>query len=111
MSCCSPRWLARRDRWEECNKVITNVIGKGDPNHPLVQQELQDIRDMCEFEAHNKDVTYWELFSPKLINRTHIGMWMQIWSQLTGMNVMMYYIAYIFTMVCSQSHPDVRANC
>ena len=56
---------------------------------------------MCEFEAHNKDVTYWELFSPKLINRTHIGMWMQIWSQLTGMNVMMYYIAYIFTMVCS----------
>ncbi|KAI6859058.1 putative MFS glucose transporter [Hortaea werneckii] len=106
----SPRWLARRDRWEECNKVITNVIGKGDPNHPLVQQELQDIRDMCEFEAHNKDVTYWELFSPKLINRTHIGMWMQIWSQLTGMNVMMYYIAYIFTMAGYRGNSALLAS-
>lgn len=65
---------------------------------------------MCEFEAHNKDVTYWELFSPKLINRTHIGMWMQIWSQLTGMNVMMYYIAYIFTMVCLLSRLSFRHN-
>jgi len=33
-----------------------------------------------------------------MINRTHIGIVMQIWSQLTGMNVMMYYITYIFTM-------------
>jgi len=28
----------------------------------------------------------------------HIGIFTQIWSQLTGMNVMMYYITYIFAM-------------
>ena len=33
-----------------------------------------------------------------MINRTHIGVFTQIWSQLTGMNVMMYYITYVFTM-------------
>ncbi|KAI7638614.1 putative MFS glucose transporter, partial [Hortaea werneckii] len=60
--------------------------------------------------AHNKDVTYWELFSPKLINRTHIGMWMQIWSQLTGMNVMMYYIAYIFTMAGYEGNSALLAS-
>lgn len=27
----------------------------------------------------------------RMINRTHIGVFTQIWSQLTGMNVMMYY--------------------
>ncbi|KAI6896393.1 general substrate transporter [Hortaea werneckii] len=106
----SPRWLARKDRWEDCHAVLTNVHGKGDPNAPFVMQELQDIRDMCEFEAQNSDVTYWELFSPRLINRTHIGMWMQIWSQLTGMNVMMYYIAYIFTMAGYRGNSALLAS-
>lgn len=84
----SPRWLARKDRWEDCHAVLTLVHGKGNPDSPLVQQELSDIREMAEFEARNADVTYWELFTPKFINRTHIGIFTQIWSQLTGMNVM-----------------------
>jgi hypothetical protein len=58
-------------------------------------RELQEIRDMCEFERRNADVSYLELFKPHMINRTHIGMFTQIWSQLTGMNVMMYYITYV----------------
>lgn len=88
----SPRWLARKDRWEECLEVLTLVHGKGDPNSAFVQHEFQDIKDMCEFERRNADVTYLELFKPNMINRTHIGIFTQIWSQLTGMNVMMYYI-------------------
>lgn len=55
--------------------------GKGKPDSPFVQHELQDIRDMCEFEARNKDVTYLELFKPNMIFRTHVGIFMQIWSQ------------------------------
>jgi MFS family permease len=59
---------------------------------------MSEIREVVEFERANADVTYFELLSPKMINRTHIGVFTQIWSQLTGMNVMMYYITYIFTM-------------
>lgn len=51
---------------------------------------------MCEFERRNADVTYLELFKPRMLYRTHIGVFTQIWSQLTGMNVMMYYITYVF---------------
>lgn len=76
---------ARKDRWEDCHAVLTLVHGKGNANSPLVTQELSDIREMCEFEARNADVTYWELFKPRYINRTHIGIFTQIWSQLTGM--------------------------
>ncbi|KAF2838296.1 general substrate transporter [Patellaria atrata CBS 101060] len=94
----SPRWLARKDRWEEAMSVLTLVHGKGDPNHPFVQKEFEDIKAMCEFERRNADVTYLELLKPNMINRTHIGVFTQIWSQLTGMNVMMYYIGYVFTM-------------
>lgn len=84
----SPRWLARKDRWDECHGVLTLVHGHGDPDHPFVALELQDIKDMCAFEASIADVTYLDLFKPNMINRTVIGIFTQIWSQLTGMNVM-----------------------
>jgi len=84
----SPRWLARKDRWDECHAVLTLVHGHGDPDHPFVALELQDIKDMCAFEASIADVTYLDLFKPRMLNRTIIGGFTQIWSQLTGMNVM-----------------------
>lgn len=85
----SPRWLARKNRWDEVRAVLILVHGKGDPNSPLVTRELEEIREITELEASNSDVTYWELLNAKNINRTHVGLFMQIWSQLTGMNVMM----------------------
>ena len=94
----SPRWLASKDRWEEAHQVLTLVHSKNNPDSPLVRQELRQIREMVEFEKNNTDVTYLELLKPNMINRTHIGVFTQIWSQLTGMNVMMYYITYVFAM-------------
>lgn len=80
----SPRWLARKDRWEDAHRVLTLTHGHGDSDSPFVMYELEDIRRMCQLEAQFKDVTYWELFKPQMINRTHIGIFTQIWSQLTG---------------------------
>lgn len=84
----SPRWLARMDRWEEAHEVLALVHGKGDRDHPFVAIELQDIRDMCELERQFGHVSYLSLFTPRMINRTIIALFTQIWSQLTGMNVM-----------------------
>jgi MFS family permease len=84
----SPRWLAKKDRWEDAHAVLTLVHGKGDPNSAFVARELAEIREAVEFERRNSDVTYIELFRPKMLNRTMIGLFTQIWSQLTGMNVM-----------------------
>ncbi|KAM6538203.1 high affinity glucose transporter, variant 3 [Fusarium falciforme] len=106
----SPRWLARKDRWEDCRAVLTLVHGHGDPNHPFVALELQDIKDMCAFEASISDVTYLDLFKPRMINRTMIGLFTQIWSQLTGMNVMMYYISYVFSMAGYSGNANLLAS-
>jgi len=94
----SPRWLAKNDRWEETKEVLALVHAKGDMESPWVQREMEEIREAVEFERANKDVTYMELFDANMLNRTTIGIFTQIWSQLTGMNVMMYYITYVFTM-------------
>ena len=87
----SPRWLARKNRWDDVRAVLTLVHGKGDPNSPLVSREIEEIREITTIEANNSDVTYWELFNANNINRTHVGLFTQIWSQLTGMNVMMVF--------------------
>ncbi|KAL8999966.1 MAG: hypothetical protein Q9188_005777 [Gyalolechia gomerana] len=111
----SPRWLARKDRWEEAHAVLTLVHSKGDPDSPFVRRELQEIREMVEFEKRNSDVTYLELFKPNMINRTHIGLFTQIWSQLTGMNVMtykgsVYYITYVFLMAGVSGNSNLVAS-
>jgi hypothetical protein len=75
----SPRWLAKKDRWEDAVGVLALVHGKGDVNSPFVAKEMSEIREVVEFERANADVTYMELFKPKMINRTHIGVFTQIW--------------------------------
>lgn len=84
----SPRWLAKHGKWVDCEKVLTLIHGKGDPNSPFVKTELAEIRSAVEFEQANSDATVMELFDKRMINRTHIGIFTQIWSQLSGMNVM-----------------------
>ncbi|KAK3680069.1 high affinity glucose transporter [Recurvomyces mirabilis] len=94
----SPRWLASKDRWDECRDVLVLTHGHGDVNSPWVAREFAEIKEWIEIERQSKQISYLTLFTPRYINRTHIGLFTQIWSQLTGMNVMMYYITYVFTM-------------
>lgn len=88
----SPRWLAKHGHWDEALDTLALVHAHGDKNDAFVHRELKEIRDEVEFDAKNADVTWKELFKPGMLNRIHIGVFTQIWSQLTGMNVMMYYI-------------------
>ncbi|KAG9680355.1 general substrate transporter, partial [Aureobasidium melanogenum] len=94
----SPRWLASKDRWEETRAVLALTHGHGDPDSPFVIREFDEIREWIKIESEAKNASYLELIRPRMLNRTIIGVFMQIWSQLTGMNVMMYYITYVFQM-------------
>ena len=84
----SPRWLAKKDRWDEAAEVLALVHAKGNIDATFVTLELDEIRAAVEFERANADVSCLELLKPNMINRTSIGVFTQIWSQLTGMNVM-----------------------
>lgn len=81
--------------------MLTLVHGKGDPHSPFVKLEMDEIRQMIDFERQNADVTITELFRLRMLNRLHIGIFTQIWSQLTGMNVMTYCEFHQYPVIAS----------
>ncbi|KAH8899847.1 general substrate transporter [Thozetella sp. PMI_491] len=91
----SPRWLASKDRWEEAIQVLAHLHGKGDVNHPRVLAEYQEIEEALRFEREQASSSFAALVEPRIFKRVLLGMSVQMWSQLCGMNIMMYYIVYI----------------
>ncbi|KAF2262445.1 general substrate transporter [Lojkania enalia] len=91
----SPRWLASKDRWEEAIQVLANLHGKGDINHPKVLAEYREIEEALRFERQQAATSFKALVEPRILKRVILGMSIQMWSQLCGMNIMMYYIVYI----------------
>jgi hypothetical protein len=49
-----------------------------------------------EFERTQGAKSYLDLIRDGNPRRVFLGMSLQMWSQLSGMNVMMYYIVYVF---------------
>lgn len=94
----SPRWLAKQGYWEDAERIVAGINAKGDTQDPDVIIELQEIREQLLVENNVKAFTYADLFSKKYLPRTITAVFAQIWQQLTGNNVMMYYIVYIFQM-------------
>jgi sugar porter (SP) family MFS transporter len=94
----SPRWLANRDRWEEAIDIISQVQGGGDFEHPDVLIEIEEIKEVVRIDRESKEVSIFDLFARGSRLRTMTGVWAQIWQQLTGINIVMYYVVYIFQM-------------
>lgn len=93
----SPRWLASKDRWDECLDILANVHAKGDQQDPEVLAEMVEIRQIVDIERDSAS-TYWALFNKKNWRRSMVGIMTQVWQQLAGGNVMMYYVVYVFQM-------------
>ncbi|ROT42584.1 general substrate transporter [Sodiomyces alkalinus F11] len=91
----SPRWLASKDRWEEAMQVLVHVHGKGNSNDPRVLAQYQEIEETLKLEREQAQTSFKTLTERRILKRVIIGCGLQLWSQLSGMNIMMYYIVYI----------------
>lgn len=86
----SPRWLAKQDRWDKCQKIPMLIHADNNPDDDLVRMELQRLREACDMDRIQSNVSFTELVKPPMLWRFHIGVFVQIWSQLTCINVIMY---------------------
>lgn len=94
----SPRWLAKQGYWEEAEQIVAAINAKGDRENADVQIEISEIKEQLLIEENVKNFSFFSLFNKKYLPRTIVALSAQIWQQFTGINVMMYYIVYIFQM-------------
>ncbi len=98
----SPRYLARKDRWEEAKNVLRQLRNLPD-DHPYLQEELQEIADQLEQERRLMgDATFWSLQKEMWTVKTNrhratLSIWLMIFQQLTGTNAINVYAPTIFT--------------
>jgi sugar porter (SP) family MFS transporter len=91
----SPRWLASKDRWEEAITVLADLHAGGNLKHPKVLAQYREIEEVLRFEKECRAAGWAAILESKMAKRVALGMSVQLWSELCGMNVMMYYILYI----------------
>ena len=93
----SPRWLAKVGRNEKALQVLADIQAGGNQEDPLVLAEWDEISRAIEIEQSAKG-GWRKFFYNGMWKRTFAGTSVQAWQQLSGANVMTYYVVYIFEM-------------
>ncbi len=86
----SPRWLAKQGRDDDALAILTKINGKH--RGAEVLKEVQET-------LHEEQGTLKELFSPGLRIAMMVGIVLAIFSQITGINAIIYYAPEIFKSV------------
>jgi len=83
----SPRWLIKRKRYDEAQDTLDRVNGtaKG-------KQVFEEIKSTL----HQESGSLQELFAPGLRRALTIGVVLALFSQITGINAIIYYAPEIF---------------
>ncbi|KAI9323702.1 general substrate transporter [Dichotomocladium elegans] len=92
----SPRWLADVGRMDDAIKVLADIHGNGDVNHPRVRQEIEEIEAVIQFDREQASHRYTDIFKRQYAYRSFLGIALQVWQQLTGMNIIMFYAVLLF---------------
>ncbi|KAF2690987.1 hypothetical protein K458DRAFT_426378 [Lentithecium fluviatile CBS 122367] len=105
----SPRWLAKVDRVDEAIHVLANIQADGNLEDPYVNAEYEEI--ITILTAERLAPRGWRKFiNNGMWKRTLAGFSVQAWQQLSGANVMTYYVVYIFYMANLQGNVNLISS-
>ena len=76
-------------------EILSDLHGKGDPTNELVQLEFAEIKGQVRFERTEGAKSYLDLLKPGIFRRVGLGAALQMWSQLSGMNIMMFVVTIV----------------
>ena len=88
----SPRWLVQKNKSQEAFKVLERINGT-----ELARGELAAIEESIKEEEDSG--TFREVFSGRMRPILIIGVFIAVFSQITGINSIMYYAPVIFQSI------------
>ncbi|KAM3522296.1 hypothetical protein MY4038_008685 [Beauveria bassiana] len=94
----SPRWLARKDRFEEAEVTLTKLRGLP-AEDSYIRREIHEIRMQIEERSTlrlTRRQQFEKLFQKGVRNRMGIGMGLMFFQSFTGVNIITYYAPRIF---------------
>ncbi|MFV1964624.1 MAG: sugar porter family MFS transporter [Pirellulaceae bacterium] len=83
----SPRWLTKQQRQDEATSILARVSGR-----ETATRQMNEIRDTIAHESGS----VWQLFQPGMRIALWIGVMLPVFSQVSGINVIIYYGEEIF---------------
>ncbi|CAF0749174.1 unnamed protein product [Didymodactylos carnosus] len=93
----SPRWLLDHNRDREAIQVLARIrTVYRDEQDPRVLQEYEEIKHEIKMEREQSVRSYIDLLRYPLRRRLLLGVFVQIFQQLTGINSVMYFAPTIF---------------
>jgi SP family arabinose:H+ symporter-like MFS transporter len=96
----SPRWLIQKNRSDIAFKILEKINGT---NYATI--ELETIQ--YSIQAEKDTGTYADVFSPKMRPILLIGVFIAVFSQITGINSIMYYAPIIFQKIGNNANSAV----
>ncbi len=79
----SPRWLVTKGRFDDAMAILKKVRG----NKTVAEKEMDEIRDTVSQESGSA----MQLFHPGLRKALFIGFFLAVFSELSGITIVMYY--------------------
>jgi MFS family permease len=105
----SPKWHASRSNWKKASDVMRKLnLEESDSSEvkepsPVLDESpsnLNSIENVLDnFENYSQKCTYADLFRSELRPHLFTGMLTQIFTQLSGISVLMYYLIFICDMI------------
>ncbi|KAI9491127.1 general substrate transporter [Zychaea mexicana] len=92
----SPRWLIYRERMAEAFTILTSI--RSSVGEDSIQMEYIGIVQDVSFDKHFSSKSYSSLMHKGIENnrrRTLLGVGIHMLTQLTGINVLLYYLPHI----------------
>lgn len=86
----TPRWHAKQDRWDKAREILADIRNLP-PDHPFIQEELQDVQDQISISrlppGEHHTVKYYarRMWQKGTRNRIGIGLLLMAFQNLTGM--------------------------
>ena len=80
--------------------MLADLHGNGNPMNELVQLEFEEITHQVSFERNEGAKSYFDLLKPGVLHRVSLGASLQMWSQVTGINIMMCVLAHSCRCQC-----------